>query len=169
MRDTADKINDFGDHGWAALGDPVEHCSAQKSGFTHLQEETSHASDFADRDILAGTEAQTTLFKFANGTTAPVNWNFRDTYRDEYTAEPLPDAQIRHAFVDEMRYVNGVVWKGIPLAEAPGDRDGKLLNGRWFLQYRKPNSMIAEQKMWPAKWNYMTTCVFYLPHCRSKR
>ena len=113
MRDTADNVNGIGDHDWATSGDKIDDCSAENSGFTHLQEETSHARAFADQDLLAGIKSETTLFKYADGTTAPVNWNFRDVYRDEYTTEPLPDAQIRHAIVDEMRYFNDVVWEGV--------------------------------------------------------
>ena len=41
----------------------------------------------------------------------------------------MPDAAIRAAITDELKYFNKHVWVGVDLSEARMDKGGKLLNG----------------------------------------
>ena len=62
----------------------------------------THERDFQDKDRLATISNNNSTLKMADCTATPVRWNFRDVYKDEYTAEELPTAQLREAIVDEL-------------------------------------------------------------------
>ena len=72
-------------------------------------------------DHVASVNARRSAFTFAGGRTVPAEWNFRDTYKGEYTQEELPTAQTREAIVDELTYFNSGVWVGVDKAEAQAD------------------------------------------------
>ena len=67
---------------------------------------------------------------FASGEKRPIDWRFRELYKEEYTTEPLPDAHIREAIIDELSYFNDNVWLDVSAADAHSDPEGKVLSGR---------------------------------------
>ena len=42
-------------------------------------------------------------FKFSDGKKVPIQWQLKESYKDEYTTEELPAEHIRAAVVDELK------------------------------------------------------------------
>ena len=59
--------------------------------------------------------------------------DFRESYRDEYAQELIPQSWVQEAILDEVSYFNEKVWLGIPLEEAMQDAEGKVISGRWVI------------------------------------
>ena len=76
-------------------------------------------------------QEKASVFKYLDGSTQNVQWEFKEQYRDEYTNDPLPEPQVHDAIKDELQYFNEHVWLGVSTADAHNDREGKALNGRW--------------------------------------
>ena len=96
-----------------------------------MEYDPSCAQPLNDRDVVAAVQSTVSMFHFLDGRSVPVSWSFKERYLDEYTQEPLPDAQIQAAIVDELEYVNAEVWGGVDIAEARADKKGKILAGRF--------------------------------------
>ena len=77
----------------------------ENSGVAVPLHNPSYKRAFRDRDIVANIESKKSMFRWADGTSTVVNWNFRERYLDEYTREELPHAEIKAAIVDEMGLV----------------------------------------------------------------
>ena len=83
-------------------GDSDAVVDAHSSGFEHVATEKSYVEAFKDANIVANIGNQPSMFRFEDGSTVPIDWKFKEVYRDEYAAEALPEASIRAAIVDEM-------------------------------------------------------------------
>ena len=55
-------------------------------------------------NIAASIPDRQCMFRYVDGTESKLNLTFRDLYKDEYTGEELPQAQIREAIHEELSY-----------------------------------------------------------------
>lgn len=58
--------------------------------------------DFVTTTPWQPSNKRNPYFVGADGSTSEIDWAFKDVYRDKYTRETLPDAQIREAIIDKM-------------------------------------------------------------------
>ena len=68
-----------------------------------------------------------------DGTDSNVTLEFRDQYKDEYTGEVLPQAQVQEAIRDELNYFCDNVWRSCSMGEAMKTPDSKIIPSRWVL------------------------------------
>ena len=116
MRDAADEAHNDShqEKNHPAIVAAVSSSSSFKSAYaahaSHrsilMEYEQSWQQLLEDRDRVAARKSKKSMFKYADGTSVPVNWVSRDVHKDQYTQEPLPDAQSQEAIVDEPAYVN---------------------------------------------------------------
>ena len=59
--------------------------------------------------------------------------NFKPVYRDEYTAEELPNDLVHKAMCEELMYFNSVVWELVDVEEAKKAEDYKLIRTKWVV------------------------------------
>ena len=115
-RETPPAQEDNHPSGVASVRSPSCFCSPyavhRKTHSVLMEYECSWEQLLADQDLMAAVQSRDSMFKVAGGRTVPVQWVFKDMYRDEYTQEPLPEAPIREAIVDELSYFNSEVWVG---------------------------------------------------------
>ena len=91
---------------------------------------SSLVAAYRAQDLKEETENLSVKFKHTNGRIEPVNLNFKDFYKDEYTCEQLPMGHVRLAMQEELAYFCDKVWIGVPLADALNDPDGKVIGSR---------------------------------------
>ena len=84
---------------------------------------------------FASRPPRKTVFKMADGSKKHIDLsaNFKETYRDEYTQELIPQSWVEDAILDEVSYFNEKVWLGVPLEEALLDTEAKVISGRWVI------------------------------------
>ena len=58
---------------------------------------------------------------------------FRDSYVDEYTREPLPTHLVKTAIIEELDYFNARVWELTDKKTAMATPDSKLVRTRWVI------------------------------------
>ena len=58
---------------------------------------------------------------------------FKDTYLDEYTREPLPHHLVRAAIRDELDYFNKTVWELSDAKRVLGEEGAKVIRTRWVI------------------------------------
>ena len=59
--------------------------------------------------------------------------DFKHTYLDEYTREPLPHKLVMSAIQEELEYFNRHVWELSDAKRAMGDAEAKLIRTRWVI------------------------------------
>ena len=104
---------------------------------------------YIDLAIVANIQKQKGKFKMVDGSTRNVNFEFKDSYKDEYTGEELPRAQVQEAIVDELSYFDDIVWKGCTMADMYKVKDAKLIPSRWvFATKETPRTKTCVPNWW---------------------
>ena len=70
------------------------------------------------------------------GGTVRINYSlgdFRETYLDEYTREPLPQELVRQAIREELEYFNARVWELSGAKAVMQNKDAKTIRTRWVI------------------------------------
>ena len=126
IRDTADHEEEWGDECVSSLD-----ATMMSAALLHDVRTSSLVAAYRAQDLKEETENLSVKFKHTNGRIEPVNLNFKDFYKDEYTCEQLPMGHVRLAMQEELAYFCDKVWIGVPLADALNDPDGKVIGSRW--------------------------------------
>jgi hypothetical protein len=126
IRDTADHEEEWGDECVSSLDATV-----MSAALLHDVRTSSLVAAYRAKDLEEETQGLSVRFKHMNGRIEPVNLNFKDFYKDEYTSEQLPMGHVRLAMQEELAYFCDKVWVGVPMAEALEDTDGKIIGSRW--------------------------------------
>ena len=98
-------------------------------------QETSRLAALTEDNRKNNNTPKTTTLHYSNGTTKTINLDsyFKEIYRDEYTAEPLPRTWVESAIHEEIQYFNDRVWVAMPIEEALADPEAKLSSCRWVV------------------------------------
>ena len=72
-------------------------------------------------------------FRQVSGPPSKIKLEYKEVYKDEYTNEILPTAQIQEAIMDELNYFCEHVWRGCTIQEAHQVPDSKIIPSRWVL------------------------------------
>ena len=94
---------------------------------------TSVVAAVRAEDQAKENRGMTTALRMADGSlrVVPLQQNFRPSYKDEYTNIQLPSSWVQEAIREELQYFNDNVWVGVPIEDALGDREAKLISVRW--------------------------------------
>ena len=108
---------------------------------------------YVDMSMAAVVKEARGSLKFTDGHTRKFSYEFRDTYKDEYTGDVLPEAHIRAAIVDELSYFNNVVWTACSMAEA----------------HQTPDAILAVTGPGGNSFSKLLLCTLYSPVRKSLR
>ena len=109
------------------------------AGFTENEYDVSLTMSVAqDAKSLAvkSSEPKAGELPKQDGGTVKVHYalnDFRETYLDEYTREPLPHALVRDAIAVELNYFNNRVWELVDANKILGDKDATVIRTRWVI------------------------------------
>ena len=85
-----------------------------------------------DVDLKHNVENAKLRFRFRDGSSQLLNLPWKETYRIEYTSDPLPYNRIRDAMVDEMSVLCDEVLEGVTMEHVREDPDRVNTGGRWI-------------------------------------
>ena len=119
IRDTADAEHKEPD--W----DPAMAKEMVRVAMCHDVPSSSLMAAYKASDLAHSNAKRKVLFKYLSGKEVSLSLddNFKPQYKDEYTNEVLPFESAKDAMLDELQYFCSIVFRGVSLEEAVGDKE----------------------------------------------